>query len=157
METIQIISPHTTDGFSEDSRNHIREVRKDVSVSVKQNFFSNDPGSAFLLDISTHGAAICCRKLFPNKTLLRLNITFDENVNFSFKGEIRHIQKKEMVDAASGKKIYYYQYGVKFEDPSPEFSEYLVGSSLRRKFKVVNNKNFLTNSRYQKWENNIKF
>ena len=139
MQTINIFSPNAIDAFSEDSRNHIREVKKNVNISVKQHLFLKGPGSSFLLDISTHGAAICCRKLFPVKTSLRLNLTFEENVNFSLKGEIIHIQKKEMVDAASGKKICYYQYGVKFEDQPPKFSDYLVGSSLRKKCKAVNN------------------
>lgn len=137
METIHIVSPNVKDAFSVESRRYIRRIRKDVSVIVKRNLLSAEPNSTFLLDISTHGVLICSRKLYVNKTRLRLKLTFVENVNFDIKGEIKHIQKKEMVDAASGKKINYYQYGVEFIEQPPKFSEYLLESSLKNKFRIA--------------------
>ncbi len=134
METIHIFSPNVKDAFSDNSRQHIRKIRKDVSVIVKRNLLSTEPNSTFLLDISTHGVSICCRKRYSNKARLRLKLTFAENVNFDLEGEIRHIQKKEMVDKPSGKKINYYQYGIQFIDQPPKFSEYLLETSLKNKF-----------------------
>ncbi len=133
MEDIHIISPITFDIFSGNRRNYVRETRKDVSVVVERNFLSTDPSRSFLLDISTHGAAICCRKLYTKRILIRLNLAFGDNINFSVQGEIRHVQKKEIDSANRGKKIYYYQYGIKFIAPPPEFSDYLLGASLKNK------------------------
>lgn len=133
MESIDIISPNTLDVFSKNRRNHIREIRKDVKVIIKRNFLSTDPSSSFLSDISTHGIAICCRKLFTEKNLVRLNLIFDDNVNFLLKGEIKYMQKKEILHARSGKKICYYQYGIKFIDQPPEFSKHLLETSLKKK------------------------
>jgi hypothetical protein len=133
MEDIHIISPNTFDIFSGNRRNHVRETRKDVSVVVERNFLSKDPNRSFLLDISTHGAALCCRKLFKKKGLMRLNLAFGNNINFSLKGEIMHVLKKEIESTHRGKKIHYYQYGIKFIDPPPEFSDYLLGASLKNK------------------------
>ena len=133
MESIHIISPSTFDAFFETRRNHIREARKDISVNIKRNFLSSNLNSSFLLDISTHGAGICCRKLFSKKKLIQLNLTFDDNVNFLLIGQIKYLQKKEIVDAVSGNKVYYYKYGIKFIDQPPEFSEHLLETSLKKK------------------------
>ena len=134
MKTIETISINAINDVAVDRRNYSREKRKDISISVKPYLFLKEPGSLFLLNISTHGAAICCRKSYSEKTKLFLNITFEENVNFSLKGEIRHLQEKEMVDATSRKKIHYYLYGIKFIDQPHEFIDYLVKSRFSRNF-----------------------
>ena len=135
METIFISSPYQTDDFVDNKRKYKRHIRKDVSVSFKKNLFSKNQGHSYLLDISSHGASICCRKLLSTKTLLNLNLTFDNNVNFIVKGKIRNIQKKQLVDTESDKSIFYYQYGIEFVDQPSVFSEYLIKTSLRNKLK----------------------
>ena len=134
MESIDIISLNTLDVFSKNRRNHIRESRKDIKVIVKRNFLSTDPNCSFLLDISTHGIAICSRKFLTKTNLVRLNLTFDDNVNFPLKGEIKYMQKKEILHARSGKKVCYYQYGIKFIDQPAGFSDHLLETSLKKKF-----------------------
>jgi hypothetical protein len=62
-----------------------------------------------------------------------LNLKFRDDIKFSLKPQIRHLQKKEIDSANRGKKIYYYQYGIKFIAPPPEFSDYLLGASLKNK------------------------
>ena len=61
------------------------------------------------MNISTHGASICCTKPLTKKILLRIKLTLNESVNFILKGKIIHIKKKEITNADCKKKLSYFQ------------------------------------------------
>ena len=94
MRSIFISSPYTINPYAEGNRKHLRHARNDISVTVKKSLFSKCLRNVYLLDISTHGAAICCTKPLTKKILLRIKLTFNESVNFILKGKIIHIKKK---------------------------------------------------------------
>lgn len=103
----------------------VRYVRTDISVSLSPlglfSFSKYLPVK--LLDISSKGAAIECKKKLPLKKKIILDLLFEDNKSFSISAKIIHRAENKI------------QYGLKFDQFNNELGDYLLSSQSDLSFK----------------------
>lgn len=103
----------------------IRYIRTDISltVCVLGLFSLSRYIPVKLLDISSKGAAIQCKKSIPLKKKIALNLLFDDNSSFTIPAKIIHEKTNKNT------------YGVQFEKFNNELGDFLLSSPDKIVFK----------------------
>ncbi len=124
-DSSDIFSMSLTAEERNNKRTAVRYIRTDISLTVciLGLFSLSRYIPVKLLDISSKGAAIKCKKPMPLKKKIALNLLFDDNSSFTIPAKIIHGNTKTKI------------YGVQFNQFNNELGDFLLSSPNKIVFK----------------------